>query len=73
MVEKGLIRIESRFKKEELPEEIINVIKLKIGLKRAFVLGVITYIEQKLDKMEDCEKREAIKLIQYLKSNFGFL
>jgi len=74
MTEKEFIRIESRFKKEELPEELVNIVKLKIGFKRAFVLGLIKYMEKLLeDKPEDCKKRELEKAIHYLKSNFGFL
>jgi len=45
MTEKEFIRIESRFKKEELPGELVNIVKLKIGFKKAFVLGLIKYME----------------------------
>ena len=34
MTEKKFIRIESRFKKEELPGELVNIVKLKIGFKK---------------------------------------
>jgi len=37
MTEKEFIRIESRFKKEELPGELVNIVKLKIGFKKALI------------------------------------
>ena len=74
MGEKELIRIESRFKKEELPGELINIIKLKIGFKKAFVLGMIKYLEGLLENtQEKCERKELERAIHFLKSNFGFL
>ncbi len=54
------IRIETAIKRGEVDDTIINFIKLRIGIKKTFLYGVIKILEIQLENEEDERKRKAI-------------
>jgi|Deesub1362A_J573_1020465.scaffolds.fasta_scaffold01023_5 hypothetical protein len=68
------IKIEARFKKGEIDEAIINIIKVKMKLKDAFLLGVLKFLENEMSKEDDKVKRKMIeKRIAEIKRCLGIL
>ncbi len=70
----NFIKVEARFKKGEINEAIINIIKVKMKLKDTFLLGVLKFLENEMNKEDDnIKKREIEKQIKEIKRCLGIL
>ena len=61
-------------RKDEIPERIVKFIRLRIGLKDAFLFGILKMLEMELEREEDTKKKEYLQEnIRQLKKSLGIL
>lgn len=71
---KEIIRIETALKRNEIDETLIQIIKLKIGIKKTFLFGVLRILEEQAKNEDDTKKRKTIeKHIDEIKKSLGIL
>jgi len=71
---KEWIRIETAIKKGEIDDAIIGIIKLKVGMKNVFLLGILHFLEDEIkEEKDESKKKEIDRHIQKIKKSLGML
>jgi len=71
---KEWIRIETAIKKGEIDDAIIGIIKLKVGMKNVFLLGILHFLEDEIkEEKDESKKKEIDRHIKKIKKSLGML
>jgi len=67
------IRIEAKFRKGEIDETLLNMVKIKIGLKNTFLFGVLKFLEESISQEDNAKKKVIEKKIREIKRSLGII